>query len=158
MNEPTPPPVEGRRFLFSRIAHLNSWPQASNVPGAPFCLLLLVGDVAPDLADLESFTARAVSQGMVYLCVWGSASEWIEEVVDEIYVDTTRAQSSRLPLITTAHAELQEAVMYFEEDTRAPEGLERCGLWWVVAIGDSDPSDVVLHELEDRHPVGRLEW
>ena len=154
----TLPPAEARRFLLSRIPSLSSWPQAPNVPGERFCLLLLFGDEVPDLADLESFTPRAVTQGMVYLSVWGDASEWIEEVVDEIYVDATRSQSSRLPLITTAHTELREAVVYFADDAKPPEGVDQCNLWWIVVIGDSDPGDVVLHELEARHPVGHLEW
>lgn len=152
------PPAERRRFCFSRIPSLASWPQESNVPGEPFCVLLLCGDASRDSADLEAFTARAIGQGMVYLSVWGSASAWVEEVVDEIYVDTIHTQSSRPPLITTAHAGLRDAVTHFEEDVRPPQGVERCNLWWLVALGDSDAADAALHHLELRHPVERPPW
>jgi hypothetical protein len=145
-------PADGRRFVFSRIHSLSSWPTDANIPGEQFCLLLLCGDALPDAAAIEAFASRALTQGMVYLSVWGRAPHRIEEVVDEVYVDT--AAEERSTLVTTAHTNLDEAIAFFENDVRPPKA--QCHLWWVVAVGDDDAAERTLSALESRRTVGRL--
>src|SRR5438445_11983415 len=77
-----------RRYVVSQIPDLGFWRDDIGVPGEPFCLLLLCGDEVLEAQHVESFASRALRQGMLYLSVWGTAAEWVEDLVDQVYEDT----------------------------------------------------------------------
>jgi len=148
--------ADGRRYLVSQIPVFGSWPEDIGIPGEPFCLLLLCDDEVPEAQQVETFASRALRQGMLYLSVWGSYSEWVEDLVDQVYEEAIIAGelNSRL-LVTTAHSDLDEAVTFFEHDVRPAEDAKG-NLWWVVSVGDDAAIEIATRRLEARHRVGRL--
>lgn len=148
--------VDGRRYVVSQIPDLGLWPEDPGIPGEPFCLLLLCGDEIPETQHVESFASRALRQGMLYLSVWGSYSEWVEDLVDQVYEVAIIAGEldSRL-LVTTAHSDLDEALTFFEHDVRPAEDA-KANLWWVVSVDDDAATELVTRRLEARHRVERL--
>jgi len=117
---------------------------------------LLCDDEVPEAQQVETFASRALRQGMLYLSVWGSYPEWVEDLVDQVYEEAIIAGelNSRL-LVTTAHSDLDEAVTFFEHDVRPAEDAKG-NLWWVVSIGDDAAIEIATRRLEARHRVGRL--
>jgi hypothetical protein len=151
-----PSAVDGRRFVVSQIPDLGLWPEDLGIPGEPFCLLLLCGEEAPEAQHVESFASSALRQGMLYVSVWGSYSEWVEDLVDSVYEEASIAGelNSRL-LVTTAHSDLDEALTFFEHAVRPAEDA-KANLWWVVSVADNAAIEVVTRQLEARHRVERL--
>jgi hypothetical protein len=148
--------ADGRRYSVSQIPDLGFWPDDIGVPGEPFCLLLLCGDEVLEDELVESFASHALRQGMLYLSVWGTASEWVEDLVDQVYEDASIAGelNSRL-LVTTAHSDLDEAINFFEHDVRPAEDAKG-NLWWVVSVGNNPALELATRRLEAGHRVERL--
>lgn len=151
-----PAAATGRRFAVSHISNLDAWPRDLGVPGEPFCLLLLCSDPEPEVGHVQSFADRALRQGMLYLSVWGPASDEIERTVDDVYVDSLALQHNPHTLVTTAHADLNEALAFFENDARPAAEVHTCVLWWVVSVGDKVAGDMATRKLAVRHVVEDL--
>ena len=142
--------------MVSEVADLASWPKDDGVPGEPFCLLLLTGEGVLEDREAESFASRALRQGMVYLSVWCTESEWIEDVVDQIDVGLTiSGEIGAGQLVTTSHSDLDEALDFFEHDVR-PSGEPHARLWWVVSVGNRAALAVAIRRLRADHRVERL--
>lgn len=148
--------VDGRRYLVSQLPNLGLWPEDVGVPGEPFCLLLLCDNETLEDQHVESFASRALRQGMVYLSVWGTDSQSVHDLVDQVYEHAIIAGelNSRL-LITTSHSDLDEALHFFEHDVRPAEDAKG-NLWWVVSVTKDAALELVTRRLEARHRVERL--
>ncbi len=138
-----------RRFAVSHLESLSAWPADRHVPGEQFCLLLLIEHSTVDIDTVQQFAFQAISQGLVYLCVWGPDSVWFEQVVDQVYEAGVEGREFTSPLVTTAHRDLQEAFLFFENDATP----DNCDLWWIVSVGEVSQADATMHEFALRHPV-----
>jgi hypothetical protein len=134
-----------KHFQITELTTLK-WPAVINIPSVRFRMFVAV-DATGVTADLiGEFVHAALSQGMVYLCAWGSDCERVHDVADEVIVADSIGErrfvqsEERDTIMTTWHDETLDEALDFFANWSIPSGRFEAGsdYWLAVIVGNPE--------------------
>ena len=140
-------PECGRTMHFLELDSVEDWPEKIALgKSRHFVLFLALGGEELDEDEIAALARRCFEQGMVYLSVWGDASERVHDIFEEAAAEHDPDADADTVLLSEWHDEepLSQAVLYAVSSAYPAAAYEKtCGATLVVVVGNPDAADQV---------------
>lgn len=150
--------ISGKPFHLIELTSL-AWPESLRLPSHRFRLLVAADVTAINAVIIQKFAHAALSNGMVYFCVWGPDCSRFHDIVDEViaYDDATlrsfAGPSGSDTVMTTWHADesLNEAIEYFLGFACPTDGFASDSEYWLaISLGNAEWTRNIGARMEEK--------
>jgi hypothetical protein len=141
-----------RTMHLLEIDSLEDWPDDLDLDSEHFVLFLACDATELDDDEIESFSARAMDQGMVYLSTWGPDAERVHDLFDEVDGEQNPDSTADSVVLSEWHEDepLADALRFAVGTATSAHDYEAtCGATLCVSVGNPDWADLLRGWLQE---------
>lgn len=139
-----------RDVYLARLKHLSDWPAELAEPKPHFVVFLAMDATEASSEEIANAARKLLSQGMVYVCVWGPDCERVHDTFDRVAVETGHIDDATLMSSWHSDEDLEDA-LWSSLFTAVPGDafIDSCKALVAVVVGKMNWADDIAAALSD---------